>query len=176
MAGIERSMGNLKALPWAGISGATSIGSSIYGLDQASKIRKQSNAIGNKPDPLDAWRQQYAQQLAALQANPGSVTNMPGYQFGMDQGSQALQRQMAQGGYTQSGNEKIALQNYGQKYSSDFLNNEMARLAQLSGFQFPSTDNSRTSLQGNISASDIASRSLASMGYGMGQFGRQLQQ
>lgn len=45
------------------------------------------------------------------------IKSTPGYQFGMDQGTQAIDRNYAAKGFGQSGGESIALQNYGNQYA-----------------------------------------------------------
>lgn len=54
--------------------------------------------------------------------NPGMsisdyMKSTPGYQFGMDQGTQAVSRQAAASGAGPSGAENLALQNYGNQYA-----------------------------------------------------------
>lgn len=45
------------------------------------------------------------------------MKSTPGYQFGMDQGTQAVSRQAASSGAGPSGAENLALQNYGNQYA-----------------------------------------------------------
>lgn len=47
------------------------------------------------------------------------IKSTPGYQFRMDQGGEAINRQYAAKGFGQSGGESIALQNYGNQYAGD---------------------------------------------------------
>ena len=51
-------------------------------------------------DPFAPYRQTYADQLNALISQPASVTSTPFYQFGMQQGQQALTRQQQATGRT----------------------------------------------------------------------------
>ncbi len=153
-------IGSLGASDWL------SIGGGLYGLYQAEEQRKLAKKAAEMQDPFGPQRAQYAEQLKKLNADPSSVTKLPGYQFGMDQGTKALTRQMAATGYTGSGNEAIALQDFGQKYAGEWYNAERDRLASLAGAQFgPSGGN--TLLAGNVNANDILARSLASIGYGL---------
>ena len=58
------------------------------------------------------------------------IKSTPGYQFGMDQGLQALERSFSSRGFGQSGGESIALSGYGQQYAGQqyqqLINNLMA--------------------------------------------------
>jgi len=105
----------------------------LYGLYQSQQSRKIAEQAQQQANPFGAYREGYAQQLQGLAANPASVTSLPGYQFGMDAGSQAIARRMAASGYAGSGNEAIALQRYGSQYAGQYLSAEQARLAQLAG-------------------------------------------
>ena len=133
------------------------VGSSLYGMYNANQIRQQAQGL----DAMAPYRAGYAAQLAQLNANPGSVTSLPGYQFGMDQGSQALQRAAAAQGYTGSGNAQIALQQYGQNYANQYLQQQQQYLAGLAGGSNPA------SVQGTAIAAQLAGQSLGSLGYGL---------
>ncbi len=56
------------------------------------------------------------------------VSNLPGYQFQLQQGTQALNRQAAANGLLNSGNTGIALQTYGQGQASSYYNQYMQML------------------------------------------------
>ena len=133
------------------------LGSTAYGLYNANQIRQQAQRL----DAMAPYRAGYAAQLAQLNANPGSVTSLPGYQFGMDQGSQALQRAAAAQGYTGSGNAQIALQQYGQNYANQYLQQQQQYLAALAGGSNPAA------VQGTALAAQLAGQSLGSLGYGL---------
>lgn len=209
-----------------GVLGALSIGSGIYGILQARKLRQLAaagappgyttpgvNAAVGKANagvdkavdiaapwdttqtPLvgggtDTGRDIAVKQLSSLLQDPSSISTRPGYQAGLE----AVQRAMAAQGYTNSGNELAALQ----KYGGDFYNNAIAQLSVLSGAnQSPSAGASvgisganttlnggqldlssilgtggqglqaaQLNLNGNVAANDLASKSLASIGYG----------
>lgn len=154
-----------------GSSDWLSIAGGAYGIYSSEEQRKLAKQAAQMQDPFGPQRAQYASQLAKLNADPNSVTSLPGYQFGMDQGTQALLRTQAATGYTGSGNEAIALQKFGQEYAGNYLRSEQDRLAQLAGAQFsPSGGNAL--LQGNSTADEILRMSLASIGYGLGGRGR----
>jgi len=142
------------------IGAAGSVGSGLYGMYQASQLRKKAN----EQDAMGPYRGGYAAQLAELMRNPNKIKSTPGYQFQLDEGLQALARKGAQGGYTGSGNMGIALQKYGQDYASNFLQKQLDRLAGLAGGSNPAV------LQGNALANNMLSQSLASLGYGAARF------
>lgn len=82
-------------------------------------------------NPLAPYQQQWAMQLNNLMASPSAITTDPGYQFGMDQGAQALQRSLAGTGQTQSGQEQIALSQFGQQYAGQAYQQRLATLGNL---------------------------------------------
>jgi hypothetical protein len=71
---------------------------------------------------------------------------------------------MASQGYNNSGNMMTALA----KYGGDFFNAERNFLANASGIGFGPQSTAGLDLQGNQIGLDLASRSLASIGYGLG--------
>ena len=61
------------------------------------------------------------------------IQQQPGYQFGMQQGTQALTRQQAATGMTGSGSSSVALQNYGQQYANQYMQQMIGNLMPASG-------------------------------------------
>lgn len=130
------------------LSGALKIGSALYGQgeneDTNEEIRRRLlQAQGQAQGALAPYQQtgqQANQQLSqALSAgfNPGDLQNDPGYQFRLQQGQQALQRQLGASGLGQSGAALKAAQQYGQGLASteykDAYNRWLAQNAQLGG-------------------------------------------
>ena len=113
----------------------------------------------NQANPLAPYQQGWAQQLNQLMANPSGVTNTPGYQFGMQQGQQQLQRGMAKTGQTQSGAEQIALQQYGQEYAGQQYQQQISNLANVA------TGNS---VAGQIAGSKATQGGWDALNQGMG--------
>ena len=106
------------------------IASSLYGMDQASQLKKLALAQANKATP---WQtagggDMAAQQLMALLSGKTDVSTLPGYGAGL----QAVQRSGAANGWLGSGNMMAALQQYG----GNFYNNAVSQLAGLSGANF----------------------------------------
>ena len=84
-------------------------------------------------DPFASQRPQYQQQLQQLMQNPNSVTNTPGYNFQMQQGTDAVARQQAAMGGAGSGAEQAALTQYGQGLASNQYQQQFNNLSTLSG-------------------------------------------
>src|SRR5882672_1107211 len=84
-------------------------------------------------DPFGQYRGAYGSQLMGLMANPGSIVNDPGYKFAFGQGQQAVERSAAARGFLGSGNEAIALQEYGMGFANDYLHQQEQFLAGLAG-------------------------------------------
>lgn len=61
------------------------------------------------------------------------IKSTPGYQFGMDQGRQALERSFSSRGFGQTGNESIALSGYGQQYAGQQYQQLISNLMAPSG-------------------------------------------
>lgn len=61
-------------------------------------------------------------QLQGLLQNPGSITSMPGYQYGLNQAMEGVNRGAAGNGMLNSGNRLMALQNRGEGYARDWYN------------------------------------------------------
>lgn len=73
-----------------------------YGLAQ-SQISGGTSGAANINSPYTQLGLSATQQLQNLMANPSSVTNLPGYQFGLQQQTDALQNQNTAGGMLLSG-------------------------------------------------------------------------
>jgi hypothetical protein len=61
------------------------------------------------------------------------IKGMPGYQFGMNQGAEALNRTMSQTGNVGSGSQQIALSEFGQQYAGSFYDKMVNNLMGMSG-------------------------------------------
>lgn len=149
-----------------GLGDALNIGSGGYGLLEALKLKKLA---GQRPTPIPGSVPTSATaadtRLTGLINDPASIKNDPGYQFGLDQGTQTVMRQMAAMGLTGSGNEMIALQKWGTDYATGFLNQQEQNLSRLAAGNVPQF--SSPNIQGETGALDLAGKSLASLGYGV---------
>ena len=84
-------------------------------------------------DPFAPYRSVYAQSLSNLYSDPSKITSLPAYQFRLNQGLDAINRNAAAKGYLGSGNRLMELMRYGQDYGSQEFDREIARLSGLSG-------------------------------------------
>lgn len=99
----------------------------------ASPSSGQINQLAGIASPFSSQYAQYQPQLANLVNNPSSVTNTPGYQFGLNQGTEALARQFgAQGNYGSPG-AAASIAAYGQNYAQRQYQTQLGDLMKLSG-------------------------------------------
>lgn len=150
--GFDEWWKKIKGLPWRPAGAALNFGSGLYGLHQARQMRQLAERA------QDPHTGEYRDQLAALMRDPSSVKNIPGYQFGMDEGRRAIERRGAASG--SGGNEAIALARYTPEYAGKFYDMEARRLANLA------QGNPSAMIAGNAAASQLSSQALASLGYG----------
>jgi hypothetical protein len=147
-------------------------GAAVYSATQSgqtqSQARGQSGAVFGE-------QQSYAQQLAKLIADPSSISSLPGYQFQLQQGSEAVARQMAASGFLGSGNEAAALTQYGQGLASSFYGQQTGLLASLAGLTAPSSPSQLTGAAtqaGQLNFNQIMAM-LGQAGMFTGRFGGQ---
>jgi hypothetical protein len=127
---------------------AAVVGGAVIGANASSKANKAQGAAVDKSNALqkEMYDQTRADQtpyreagysaLAQIQnllKSPGSITQDPGYQFGMDQGTRALNSGAAARGMTYSGAAGKALARYGQDYAGTKLDQSYNRLAGIAG-------------------------------------------
>ena len=72
-------------------------------------------------------------QINRILADPSLITSMPGYEFGLEQGTQALERGAAARGRQLSGPQLNALQRFGQDYASTQMRNYLNPYFLLAG-------------------------------------------
>lgn len=129
-------------------AGVATVGSALIGSDASRRASNQQTDASNRSSDLQ--QQQYEQtrtdnvplldarnnalsQIQALLANPGGITKDPGYQFGMDQGTRAINSGAASRGMTYSGAAGKALARYGSDYAGTKLDQTYNRLSNLAG-------------------------------------------
>lgn len=131
-------------MPLGWVSAAVAVGGLIAQKRASKKQAKQQEQALDRQDtnfnkqldasnPFGQERAQYAKQLQELMANPNSVKDLPGYQFQMDQGTDAITRQAAATGYLGSGNLGAELAKYGQGLASSFYDRRASLLSTLAG-------------------------------------------
>lgn len=135
--------------------------SGLHGISQSRQLADLASKASERADPFGPYRAGYAQQLAALSANPSLITKQPGYAAGLE----AVRRSLAAQGYQGSGNMMAALAQYGQK----FLGDEQTRLAGLAGAGFNPASAGQLNLEGNVSANQMLFSALNRLGGGIWQ-------
>lgn len=153
--------GNLQTL----IGAAGGIGSGIAGMNQARNLQEMARNAGAAADPFGSQRGQYQQQLAQLMSNPNALYEEPAFKAIMQQGTEAVRRQASAGGFNLSGNETLALEEYGQGAAAKYANDRISQLSLLAGAGI--TPNYGPSLSGYGAGSELMSQSLGSIGYGL---------
>ena len=156
-------------MPLGWIAGATLLVGGIADYTQAGIASQAEGQSGTQ----FGEQQQYAGMLNNLISDPSSITSTPGYQFNFNQGADAVSREMGAAGLGGSGNEGIALTQYGQQYATSALTQQEQLLGQLSGL---TTTSSNSSLLGTASSANNNSfnqtgQLLASLGYMSGGYG-----
>jgi len=144
---------------------AMNIGSGLYGMSQADQLRKQAQQAGQRSDPWgnSGGRGLADQQLQELMRNPGQVMSRdPSYDLRM----QGAQRAMAP-----LGQDSGAMAVAGANASTDWYNQRLQQLGSLTGAPGNPGGAQQTEMLGQQSANDLASRSIASMGYGVTRLG-----
>lgn len=147
-----RSMSPLAQNKGGPLQGGINVLSGLNGIRQSRMLADLARRSSERADPFGPYREGYAQQLAALSANPSLITKQPGYAAGLE----AVRRSLAAQGYQGSGNMMAALAQYGQK----FLGDEQNRLATLAGAGFNPASAGQLNLEGNISAAQLLGSSL----------------
>jgi hypothetical protein len=115
----------------------TQADASKYAADQQMAMYQQTR------EDQTPWRQAGGQAVGALSNWYGlggqtpdyqsMLQNMPGYQFQMQQGNEAVQRNLAARGLLQSGAAGKALQQYGQGVASSYADKYVNGLQSLAG-------------------------------------------
>lgn len=113
-------------------------------------------------DPFASQRGQYQTMLSQLINNPSSITNNPGYQFGLEQSNKAIEGSAAANGMVNSGNVLQALSTNSQNYASQQLTNQELLLAQLAGANVGSPGEAGSILQGQNQLNQQAAGILGS--------------
>lgn len=140
--GFLASLGGMKGLlPVAG----QLLGTGLQ-MNAASKARDDMQAATNASNNLQKYmydttradnmpalqaRNNALTQVQSLLRDPSSITKAPDYQFGLDQGTKALQNSATGRGMTYSGQQAKALQRYGNDYAGSKLTESANRLLAL---------------------------------------------
>ena len=117
----------------ASVVGIASGVSNILGGGGGGSSGAGNVAGGAIYDPFANYRTMYAGKLNDLVNNPSSISSTPFYQFGFNQGEQALTRSQQATGKGGSGAQAVELQNYGQNFASNVYQNLFSNYSALSG-------------------------------------------
>lgn len=117
------------------LTNLANLGGSIYGLVNSAGMTGDANKILADSNPFGQYRPYFGKQLMDLIQNPGSVAQQPGYQFLMDQGTQALMRSAAGPGGVGlgSGGMSTELLQYGQGLASQYYDRTLQEYAGYAG-------------------------------------------
>jgi len=135
----------------AAIAASTVAGAAISSSASRSAANKQQDAANRASDiQQQQFEQTRTDNLPALDArnaglagyqallkDPSSVTQDPGYQFGLTQGQKAIDASASARGGLYSGATLKALQRYGQDYASTKYDASLARQSTLAGLGQP---------------------------------------
>lgn len=131
-------------MPYGFVAAAISVAGLVAQKSAAKKQAKQQQAALDlqakqfdtqlaASNPFGEERKQYAEQLKVLMNNPNAVTELPGYKFQMEQGTDAITRSGAASGFLGSGNLAAELTKYGQGLASSFYDRQVNLLSSLAG-------------------------------------------
>ena len=166
---LMSSMGNMMTSPYGlGQLGSAAIG--LYGNQQAigamQDATNQANGLAQQQlnyskelnAPLVGLRNSVLPQINALLSNPSSITQDPGYQFGLKQGADQLNNRAAASGSYYSGGQMKAAQRYGQDYAGTKLDQSLNRLTTVAGLGQVGANNAQTGMTNGTNA--LANNSL----------------
>src|SRR6267142_1644461 len=152
--------------PWlSGITDLLNLGGSAYGLSQSIGLSGAANQVFGQSNPFGQYRSGYGADLLHLMQDPSSVAKLPGYQFLLNQGVQAIDRSAAGPGGVGlgSGGEMTELMQYGQGLADQFYQQQVQTLAGLAGSGIsPSTP--FQGLQGMGGAATSTGQSIMGLG------------
>lgn len=162
-------------LGWVAAAGAiVSAGTAAYNAYNQSSIQGDAQGMA---DTQFGEQQHFESMLENLFNDPTTTTkNLPGYQFNFNQGADAVAREMGAAGFGGSGNEAIALTQYGQGYAMNTFNQYASLLGNLSGLSTTSANSNllNTSSGAGTQSFNQTGQLLASLGYTSGNSGLSL--
>lgn len=142
---------------------AMSIYSGITGLQKQKELERLARLAAAQSDPWgnSGGRSLADAQLQQLLRDPSAVAeNDPAYK---------LRIQGAQRANAQFGQDSGAMSVAGANASTNWYNERLAQLGALAGSGVNPGTGAQIGLNGQIAANDLASQSLGSIGYGIGQ-------
>ena len=120
---------------WGDIQAGLGAAGGLYGM--INSIQNQGtirNYVG-QTNPFAQYRPGYGQQLLGLMQDPSSIAQLPGYQFMLGQGTEAIKRGAAAPGGPGygSGAEMMELEKYGIGLADQYRMQELNMLSGLAG-------------------------------------------
>lgn len=149
---------------WSDLSGIAGLGANIYGMVNSAGIQSNANQVFQQSNPFGQYRPQYGAQLSTLMSDPSSVAQLPGYQFLMDQGTQAIARGSAGPGGSGLGSGAMgaSLEQYGQGLADQFYQQQVSTLSNLAGANIQPA-NPYQALQGKAGAAGNLGNSVTGL-------------
>jgi hypothetical protein len=108
-------------------------GGSKSGGNNVAGVANQEPGQSTQADPYGQYRPADAALLQRYYNDPSMINSDPGFQAQQNMGMQATQRGLAATGQSQSGNEQIALNNYGQSSFNSYRQQMITNLMGSSG-------------------------------------------
>lgn len=161
------------SVAWVGAAVAVAgAASQVINSNKAKNAQQAAIARANAglQDEADQARDDYAPYrdtgtaattaLNGLMKDPNSITKDPGYQFGLGQGQQAIDRSAAGAGGLYSGATLKALERYGQNYAGTKLNDAYTRYGAAAQLGLNAVNG--TTQSGQNAANNIANNTIGS--------------
>jgi hypothetical protein len=118
----------------AGLGGTGAYGAGVSGSDTISGLDQYVNGTtGSLTNTGITNAQTAGSQLGNLLANPSSITSSPGYQAALNQGLSSVESTSAAQGLNGSGNQLVALQNYGTSFEQNAYNTALSQDSSIYG-------------------------------------------
>lgn len=144
------------------------VGGVLGGGSGSSESTAGTQQAAAAADPFASQRAQYQTQLAALMADPSSVTQTPGYQFNLQQGLGALNASMAATGQSNSGARQAAVESYGAGLASNTYQQQLSNLMTLSGANINGTGQASSILSNaNTANTNAANTTIGGISSGL---------
>jgi hypothetical protein len=142
------------------VAGAAAVSAGV-GIYSAVEAGKQTSFADGLASTQFGEQQQFAGMLMQLLQNPESFASNPAYKFASEQGGKQVAANMSASGYAGSGNEALALQQFGQQSAYQGLASQEQMLSGLTGLQASSSN--AQNVQAGTSASQNSFNQFLSM-------------
>jgi len=133
--------------------------------NNADQYTKQAEKYAGVLNPYGAYRDAAAQKLAALQADPSSIQDTPGYKFALQQGLGAVANRDNRSFGVGAGSTNPDMMNYAQGLASKTYNDTINQYSNQAGVGITPASAAgilQTGMQGNIAAQNNAVNAMLS--------------